>query len=99
MHRHVSALIAVIALAVPLVGCGGGGGAASQFGESAARRASDAARRASEASRGARDAGSEAWDATSDLRQIHSAGCRKAQLDQWSDALQGEAGGEDAPTC
>jgi predicted small lipoprotein YifL len=86
MRRCISATIAVIALAVPLAGCGGGGGL-SKVGEEAGKAAAGA----SKAAKGVKED-------TQVFRDAHNHACTKPKIEEWSNTLQGEDS-DGAPTC
>jgi hypothetical protein len=82
MHRYVAIVIAAIALATPLTGCGGGGSAASRAAETAAR---------------AREAASRAAEPFDDARQIYKTACDRVKIHQYSQAAQGDYRSDDDP--
>ena len=85
MRKLISSAIAAIAVAVPLSACGGGG--IGKIGEEAGSAASRAGKAAQELK-----------EDTQPIRQIHSAGCSRPKIGEWSDTLQGKDT-DGAPTC
>jgi hypothetical protein len=84
MRRFIAAMIAVIAVAVPVVGCGGG---LSKIGDEAGKAAAGA----SKAAKGFKED-------TQVLRDVHNHACTKPKIDEWSNTLQGKDS-DGAPTC
>jgi predicted small secreted protein len=86
MRDSIAAVVAVIAIAVPLAGCGGGG-AVSGLGEDGGKAASGAAK-----------AGRHAWEDSHEFRQLRKSACSRAKSREWSETLQGKDS-DDAPGC